>query len=133
MKTFTYKDYENCYFRVGSYAADNKAMAISIENLEDGPIATCTVYDIYSAYSEHITTIKNYSENSHMTKFLKKIKVVDEVLFSRPCNSFVADTLYTNNPQTIDTCLINTDILKEYSKVWKIQCLVNLRQKTRLL
>ncbi len=119
MKTFTYKDYENCYFRVGSYAADNKAMAISIENLEDGPIATCTVYDIYSAYSEHITTIKNYSENSHMTKFLKKIKVVDEVLFSRPCNSFVADTLYTNNPQTIDTCLINTDILKEYSKVWK--------------
>ena len=66
MKTFTYKDYENCYFRVGSYAADNKAMAISIENLEDGPIATCTVYDIYSAYS-----------------------------------------------------LINTDILKEYSKVWK--------------
>lgn len=71
MKTFTYKDYENCYFRVGSYAADNKAMAISIENLEDGPIATCTVYDIYSAYSEHITTIKNYSENSHMTKFLK--------------------------------------------------------------
>ena len=108
MKTFTYKDYENCYFRVGSYAADNKAMAISIENLEDGPIATCTVYDIYSAYSEHITTIKNYSENSHMTKFLKKLKVVDEVLFSRPCNSFVADTLYTNNPQTIDTCLINT-------------------------
>lgn len=31
MKTFTYKDYENCYFRVGSYAADNKAMAISID------------------------------------------------------------------------------------------------------
>lgn len=25
MKTFTYKNYENCYFRVGSYAADNKA------------------------------------------------------------------------------------------------------------
>ena len=119
MKTFTYKDYKNCYFRVGSYVADNKAMAISIENLEDGPIATCTVYDDYSAYSEHITTIKNYSENSHMTKFLKKLKVVEEILFSRPCNSFVADTLYTNNPQTIDTCLINTDILKEYSKVWK--------------
>ena len=94
-------------------------MAISIENLEDGPIATCTVYDDYSAYSEHITTIKNYSENSHMTKFLKKLKVIEEILFSRPCNSFVTDTLYTNNPQTIDTCLINTDILKEYSKVWK--------------
>ena len=31
MKTFTYKDYKNCYFRVGSYVADSKAMAISIE------------------------------------------------------------------------------------------------------
>ena len=119
MKTFTYKDYQNCYFRVGSYAADNAAMAISIENLEDGPIATCTVYDNYSAYSEDITTIKNYSENSYMTSFLKKLKVVEEVLFSMPCNSHVINTLNTNNPQTIDTCLINTDILKEYSKVWK--------------
>ncbi len=118
MKTFTYKNYENCYFRVGSYAANNRAMAISIENLEDGPITTCTVYDIYGFYDEDITTIKNYSENSHMTKFLKKLKVVDEVLSTRPCNSFVTDTLHTNNPQTIDTCLINTDILKEYSKVW---------------
>lgn len=118
MKTFTYKDYENCYFRVGSYVADNEAMAISIENLEDGPIATCTIYDDYSAYSEHITTIKNYSENSHMTNFLKKLNVISEVLYSKPCNSFVADTLHTNNPQTIDTCLINTDILKQYSKSW---------------
>lgn len=118
MKTFTYKNYKKCYFKVASYAADKKAMAILIENLKDGPIATCTVYDNYSAYSEHITTIKNYSENSHMTNFLKKLNVVEDVLYSNPCNAFVVDTLNTNNPQTIDTCLINTDVLKEYSKVW---------------
>lgn len=119
MKTFTYKDYKNCYFTVGCYAADNNAMAISIENLEDGPIACCTVYNAFDIYDTNITTIKNYSENSHMTKFLQKLNIISAVLYSRPCNSFVADTLYTNNPQTIDTCLINTDILREYTKVWK--------------
>ena len=118
MKTFTYKNYENCYFTVGSYAVDKDAMAISIENLEDGPIACCTVYDSLGCYSENMTTIKNYSENSHMTKFLQNLDIVSSVLYSRPCNSFVADTLHTNNPQTIDICLINTDILKEYTKVW---------------
>lgn len=119
MKTFTYKDYKNCYFTVGCYAVDNNAMAISIENLEDGPIACCTVYNAFDIYDTNITTIKNYSENSHMTKFLQKLNIISAVLYSRPCNSFVADTLYTNNPQTIDTCLINTDILREYTKVWK--------------
>ena len=42
MKTFTYKNYKDCFFTVGSYAADKKAMAISIENKTDGLISTCT-------------------------------------------------------------------------------------------
>ena len=118
MKTFTYKIYKDCFFRVGSYAADKKAMAISIENKTDGPISTCTVYDIYTCYSEHITAIKNYSENSHMTDFLTKLKVIDSIIWREPCNSFVADTLNTSNPQTIDTCVINTEELRKYTKEW---------------
>ena len=79
MKKFTYKDYENCYFIVGNYVVDKNAMAISIEN-DEGPIATCTVYDDYGMYSRHITTIRNYSENSHMTEFLKKLGVVVDII-----------------------------------------------------
>ena len=32
MKKFTYKNYKNCYFIVGSYVADKRAMAISIQS-----------------------------------------------------------------------------------------------------
>lgn len=118
MKTFTYKKYKNCYFIVGSYLADEKAIAISIENKKEGLISTCTVYDTFWSYNEDVATIKNYSENSHMTDFLTKMKVVDEIIWREPCNSFVRDTLNTSNPQTIDTCLINKKVLKEYTKEW---------------
>lgn len=64
-------------------------------------------------------TFKDYFKSSHINKFLQKLNIISAVPYNRPCNSFVADTLYTNNPQTIDTCLINTDILREYTKVWK--------------
>ena len=118
MKNFTYKKYKNCYFRVGSYVADDKAMAITIENEKDGLITVCTVYDEMTCYSEDITAIKNYSENSHMTDFLIKLKVVDEIIWRTPCNRLTVETLNTKNPQTIDTCLINTDVLKKYTKEW---------------
>jgi len=117
MKTFTYKNYNNCYFVVSSYAINNEAMAISIES--DGePIATCTIYDDFGIYSDNITTIKNYSENSHITDFLKTLGVVTEIINRYPCNRFVYDTLEGNNPQTIDTCIINIDKLKKYCKEW---------------
>lgn len=70
------------------------------------------------SYGENFATIKNYSENSHMTDFLQELKVIDTIFFREPCNSFVADTLFTKNPQTIDTCIINKDVLKEYTKEW---------------
>lgn len=118
MKKFKYKNYENCYFIVGSYLADKKAMAISIQNDDEGPISTCTIYDNFGIYSENITTIKNYSENSHMTKFLQKLGVVIDILDRRACNDFVKDTLQGKNPQTIDTCIIDYNKLKEYTKIW---------------
>lgn len=118
MKKFTYKNYKGCYFTVASYVADNKAMAISIENENEGPITVCTVYDDMRMYSEHITTIKNYSENSHLTDFLKKMGIVIDIIDRTPCNSYVEDSLNSENPQTIDICLIDTEKLKEYCKEW---------------
>ena len=53
-----------------------------------------------------------------MTDFLTKLKVIDSIIWREPCNSFVADTLNTSNPQTIDTCVINTEELKKYTKEW---------------
>ena len=118
MDTFNYKDYNDCYFTVASYQADPNAIAFSIENSEDGPITTCTVFDREGCYTNGLATIKNYSENSGMTKFLKKLGVVTNIFFRKPCNSLVVDTLDTKNPQSIDTVLIDTDKLKKYSKEW---------------
>ena len=118
MNTFSYTKYKHCYFTVASYQADSEAIAFSIENLEDGPIATCTIFDSEGCYTNGLATIKKYSENSGMTKFLKKLGVVSDIIFRKPCNSFVMDTLNTKNPQSIDTVLIDTDKLKKYSKEW---------------
>lgn len=119
MKTFNYKNYKNCYFYVTNYLADKNAMAISIQNDEEGDIAFCTIYDVLSVYSPDLVTIKNYSENSYMTNFLEDLGVVISIIDRRPCNQFVRDTINTDNPQTIDTCIVDTDILKEYCKKWK--------------
>ena len=86
METFTYKNYQNCYFTVGSYVADTTAMAISIVNDEDGLISTCTIYDEFGFYASNSITVKNYSENSHMTDFLKSLGVVIDTIDRRPCN-----------------------------------------------
>lgn len=118
MKKFTYKNYTDCYFNVGSYMANKEAMAISIQNNDVGPITTCTVMSEWGSYDKDIITLKNYSENSHITDFLKKLGVVKEIIMRYPCNSYVGHTLATNNPQTIDICIIDTKKLKEYSKEW---------------
>lgn len=117
MKTFNYKGKNGCYFMVNSYLANKKAMAIQIFQ-NDERIIDCTVYDKMGMYSENITTIKNYSENSHMTDFLVKLGIVEDILYRYICNNYVYDSLKTDNPQTNDCCLINIDLLKEYSKEW---------------
>ena len=118
MKKFTYKNYRNCFFIVSSYAADEDAMAISIENNSEGPICTSTIYDRDGIYCSGITTIKNYSENSFMTKFLEELGIIESIIDRRPCNPHVYNTLNTEDPQTIDTCVINLEKLKEYTKEW---------------
>ena len=63
-------------------------------------------------------TIKNYSENSGMTKFLQKLGVIEEVYSRRKSHPLALDS------ETIDFCQIDIEKLKEYSKEfnyeWKI-------------
>lgn len=118
MDTFNYKKYKNCYFTVASYEANPNAIAFSIENQENGLIATCTIFIGHTTYMDSLATIKNYSENSGITKFLQKLGIVTNIFFREPCNCLTIGTLDTKNPQTIDTVLIDMDKLKQYSKEW---------------
>ena len=42
MKTFDLRKYKNCYFRESNYTS-NGALALLIENQEDGPICTLSI------------------------------------------------------------------------------------------
>lgn len=121
MKRFKYKDYKNCYFNVASYAYNKKAMAIEIENREDGPIITCTVFIEDGLYTPNCIVIKNYSENSGMTKFLQDLGIVVLILDRRPSNMLATGSLDTENPESFDTCIIDQEKLKEYTKSWNYE------------
>lgn len=118
MNKFNYKHYKNCYFNVASYAYNKNAMAIEIENREDGPINTCTVFLEDGLYTPYCTVIKNYSEGSGMTKFLQDLGIVVEILNRRPCNAWALNSMNTDNPDSFDTCIIDQEKLKEYTKSW---------------
>ena len=60
-------------------------------------------------YEPDTATIKNYSENAGMTKFLEKLGIIEEIYSKRKCNPYAADN------ETIDYCLINIEKLKEYT------------------
>ncbi len=123
MKTFNYKNYKNCYFIVASYVADENAMYIGIENETEGNIIDCTVFRQDCIYLPGLVTIKNYSENSKLTTFLKKLKIITEINNRIPCNNFSSTLASLNgkDPQTIDCCEIDLEKLKEYSKEWHYQ------------
>lgn len=109
-KTFKYKNYGDCYFNVGNYMYNRQSMAISIVSTEGESITTVTVNMRYYMYEPNTATIKNYSENSGMTKFLQKLGIIEEVYSKSKCNT------YASAKETIDYCLINIDKLKEYTK-----------------
>ena len=107
-KNFKYKEYENCSFMVGNYPMNSDAMSIAIID-DEGIITVPTVNMPGYCYDINTATIKNYSENSGMTKFLKKLGVVKEVYSKRKANNFCS------NSETIDFCEINIEKLKQYS------------------
>lgn len=114
-KKFNYKEYKNCYFEVGNYLYNSQSMSISIKSIEEGDITTATVNMPGYLYLPETATIKNYSENSGMTKFLKKLGVIEEVYTRKKCNQYAGDN------ETIDFCQINIDKLRQYSKVFNYE------------
>lgn len=117
-KKFNYKNYENCYFEVGNYVYNSQSMFIQIKNNDEGDITTVTVNMPEYLYLPDTATIKNYSYNCGITKFLKKLGIIEEIYTKAKCHPLAAEN------ETIDFCQINVEKLKEYSKEfnyeWKV-------------
>jgi len=106
-KTFKYQNYKNCFFSVGRYQIGNN-LAFQIESEKQGYIADCTVNIANWNYpKDSFVTIKSYSENEGMLKFLKNLGVVTEAYCKVPTGYVCADA-----------CIIDLDKLKEYTAVW---------------
>lgn len=109
-KTFKYKKYGDCYFNVGNYMHNKQSMAISIISTKGESITVVTVNMNDYLYEPDTATIKNYSENAGITKFLEKLGIIEEVYSRAKCNP------YATKNETIDYCLMNVSKLKEYTK-----------------
>lgn len=108
-KTFKYKNYGDCYFYVGNYLHNKQSMAIRIISKDGESITVATVNMNDYLYEPNTATIKNYSENAGMTKFLEKLGIIKQVYSKKHCHPYALET------ETIDYCLINIDKLKEYT------------------
>lgn len=114
-KTFKYKNYGDCYFNVSNYLYNKQSMAISMESTDGEPITTVTVNMTDYLYEPDTATIKNYSENSGLTKFLEKLGVIEEVYTNAKCNPYASEN------ETIDYCLMNIEKLKEYTNTFNYE------------
>ena len=90
-------------------------MAISMESTDGEPITTVTVNMEDYLYEPDTATIKNYSENSGLTKFLEKLGVIEEVYTRAKCNPRASES------ETIDYCLMNIEKLKEYTNTFNYE------------
>lgn len=117
-RKFNYKNYKNCYCEVGNYTYNSQSMFIQIKNEKYGDLYTATVNMPDYMYLPDTATIRNYSENSGMTEFLRKLGIIEEIYTRRKCHP------RAENNETIDFCKINIEKLKKYSKefnyMWKI-------------
>ena len=114
-KKFNYKNYKNCYFEVGTYLYNPFAMSIKIVNARGDDITMVTVNMKDYVYYPGSATIRNYSENSGMTEFLRKLGIIGEIYTRKRCNP------QASKNETIDFCEINVDKLKEYSKEFEYE------------
>ncbi len=108
-KTFNYKNNKNCSFEVSNYQYNPQSMAILIVNSKGEEKARVTINMPDYFYSPDTATIKNYSENSGMTKFLNKLEVIETIYTKRKAHPMASES------ETIDFCEINIKKLKEYS------------------
>lgn len=108
-KTFKYKNYGDCFFNVGSYYYNKNSMAINMVNTEGENITTVTANMNDYFYEPNTATIKNYSENAGITKFLENLGIIEAIYSRKLCNP------QANENETIDYCLINIEKLKIYT------------------
>lgn len=108
-KTFNYKENKKCSFEVTNYQNNPQAMAILIVDSEGEVKTVATVNMPGYFYSPDTATIKNYSENSGMTKFLSKLNIIEDIYSRKKANIMASES------ETIDYCQINVEKLKEYS------------------
>ena len=108
-KTFNYKNNKNCSFEVSNYQYNPQSMAIIIVNSKGEEKAIVTVNMSEYFYLPDTATIKNYSNNSGMTKFLNKLGIIETIYTSRKAHPMATVG------ETIDFCEINVEKLKEYS------------------
>lgn len=114
-KKFSYKKNKNCSFSVGNYITNSASMAIQILDKNGEMLYTCTVNKPDYIYFPETASIKNYGENTGMTKLLLRLGIIEEIYSSVKCN------LYAEGKETIDFCLINTEKLKEYSSKYNYE------------
>lgn len=108
-KTFNYKNNKNCSFEVSNYQSNPQSMAIIIVNSKGEEKARVTTNMPEYLYLPDTATIKNYLENSGMTKFLNKLGIIEAIYTSRKSHPMASAS------ETIDFCEINVEKLKEYS------------------
>ena len=117
MPNFQFQNHKNCCFDVGNYSNDEKAISISIVDLDTGePITSATSY-LETDYEVGQAVIKNYSAFGNdvksdvgMTEFLKNLGIVIDVIES----TYVED----DERKTVDICSISLLLLQGYSKNW---------------
>ena len=119
-KTFKYNNYENCSFYVDNYSTNPDAMFISILNKNGKNICDCTVNKRDFLYEENTATIKNYTENYGMTKFLLKLGIIKQVITKSKFSIYA-----TSNNDSIDYCDINIKTLKKYSSTFNYKWNIN--------
>jgi len=114
--------YHNCYFKVGTYSANSKAMFIGVYGIKDKSvdteeyfIDTVTVYNSKTDYNNKRITVKE-----EFVPILRNLGIINEetrcIFTMQECRDTMdyADRNYAN-------CTINDDMLKRFCKDWNYQ------------
>lgn len=114
MKTFSYKEHEECCFAVNHYFTNNLILTIDIKDLQTNEIIKSTIFitDFDSHYVENKVRVENYSVNREIVEFLKELEIVSEIVVR------YVDVETEKKSLISDICRINLDVLKDYTSEW---------------
>lgn len=116
------KKYRNCYFKVGKYDSNPKAMFISAygikdsdEDIEEYFIDTITVFNSTTLYNNKRITVKE-----EFVPVLRKLNIILEdrrSIVTRQESHDIMDYI----DRYYCTCIIDTEKLKRFCKEWNYQ------------